>query len=227
MTKSQQKEYEKLQDDFLQWLLEKYPERQVPRSDMTAILTQFGYLKRLTAEFKVPAIIEKIDSFLVNNDGKLIVFGIHKKILHSIWSVYSKKNDKTNPFIVGIDGATSVAQRQQAVHHFQENPNTRLALLQMQAGGTGLTLTASHHSLFTELDFLPSTHLQCEARNRRIGSASSFVHYDYLVVKDSIEELVMDKLFKRQNTFAAVIDGNETAAGEFNLMQDLLRAHLE
>ena len=229
LTNAERAEYEKLQEDFCRWMLEKYPDRRIPTGD-ALVLTQFGYAKRRVAEFKVKAILEQIEMFLSGTDSKLLIFGIHKKILQAVLDVYSKKNTKTNPFIVGIDGSTNAVQRQQAVYNFNENPYTRLFLGQMVAAGTGLNLQKNcHHSLFMEVDWSPHIHEQCEARNRRIGTTANHVNYNYLIYRDTIEEVVCKMLFTKKNIFNQVIDGKSEhdTSVQFNLVQNLIRATMD
>jgi len=223
----QRREYTRLEQEFEDWLTERYPDRKVPRSGMVQAMVHVGYMKRQVAEWKIPAVIEQIDTFLSGNDGKLIIFGIHRKILDAIWDRYAKKNGK-QPYIVRIDGEVSSGQRQAAVHCFQNVKGTRLFLGQIVAAGTGLTLTASHHSLFAEVDFVPANHLQAEKRNYRIGT-SNFVHFNYVIARDTIEDIVCNKLFKKQQTFNSVIEGKTEAVdtGNFDLMSSVLRAQLE
>lgn len=232
MTPGQQRDYEKLQQAFSTWLKERYPHRRVPASDHSAVMTQFGYMKRQVAEWKVPAVIENIQNFLDGNDGKLIVFGLHKKVMRPIWDAFAKHNKTGKPFIVALDGETPELQRHEAVHQFQNNPYTRVFLGQLHAAGVGLTLTASNHSLFAELDFSPIAHEQAERRNLRIGTTASFVHYNYLIMRSSIEEYVASLLFRKSQTIEQVIDGKAVAeqknsSGSFNLVSDLLRAQFD
>ena len=215
LSPSQRREYERLQHSFVQWLQERYPDRNVPRSDFAAVLSQFGYMKRQVAEWKLPSILEHIQNFIDGNDGKLLIFGIHKKILEPIWAAFAKQNKKSSPFIVSLDGETPALARHEAVHQFQTNPHTRLFLGQMIAAGVGLPLTASHNSLFTELDFSSTNHMQAEARNRRIGTTASFVHYNYLLMKDTIEEAVCAMLFRKQRAIDAIVDGKADSVGSF------------
>ena len=227
MTDAQKNEYARLQESFSDWLVTKYPNRRVPRSDYAELLTRFGYMKRTVAEWKIPAIIEQIHMFLDGNEGKLIVFGIHKKILEAIWKEFSKKNNsKSAPLIVRLDGSSSDRNRYDAVNDFQTKPNTRIFLGQLKAAGVGLTLTASNHTLFSEVDFVPSNHTQAEARNRRIGTAAHCIHYNYILMRDSIEESVCSMLFNKQQAIDRVIDGKQTTGSSFNLVSDLLRAQI-
>ena len=225
MTSTQRREYATMQDEFGRWLREKYPGRRIAPDASTAILAKLGYMKRQVATWKIPAIIEHVDNFIQNNDGKLIVFGLHRAILDSIWSKFQSRNKKNHPFMVRIDGSTPAERRNSAVQSFQNDPKTRVFLAQMIAAGTGLTLTASNHSLFSEVDFLPVTHTQAEARNRRIGSEASFIHYNYILMKDTIEEHVCNRLFERQRAIDTIVDGmGDDDAGSFNLVMDFISA---
>lgn len=53
---------------------------------------------------------------------------------------------------------------------FQSDPTVRLALLSMQAAGTGLTLTAATTVVFAELDWTPTQLQQCEDRVHRVSA---------------------------------------------------------
>lgn len=223
MTREQRAEYNKLREAFIHWLREKYPDRKIKPSDTAEIVTKFGYMKRQVAEWKIPTVNDNINYFLENNDGKLLVFGLHRKVLDGIYGAFSKYNKPGSPFIVRIDGQTPPDERMKAVDAIQEG-SARVFLGQMIAAGVGLTLTASHHSLFSELDFLPMNHLQAEARNRRIGTNASFVHYNYLVMKDTIEELVADTLFRRQQSVDQIID-NIQNPDSFNLIGRIIEEH--
>ena len=89
-------------------------------------------------------------------------------------------------------------------------------------------MNASHHTIFAEVDFLPVTHTQAEARNRRIGQTADFVHYNYILMKDTIEERVCQTLFERQKVIDTVIDGRGVEEdGTFNLVQGFISDHLK
>lgn len=224
MTREQEKEYDKLKRGFVLWLKEHFPNRRITRSDTMSVLTQFGYMKRAVAEWKIPAVIDNINNFLENNEGKLLVFGLHRRVLDGIYSTFEKYNKPGEPLIVRIDGSTPTTDRMKAVDAIQTG-SARVFLGQMIAAGVGLTLTASTHSLFSELDFLPMNHLQAEARNRRIGT-KSFVHYNYLVMKDTIEEIIASTLFRRQRAVDQIIDGEEDS-DSFNLIGEIIQRHFK
>ena len=228
MTNAQKREYRQLTDEFCEWLQTRYPDRKIPRSEEGAVVAKMGYMKRQVAEWKIPSIIESVEDFLNGSDGKLLVFAIHTKVMDGIWEAFGSKGTKAHPLAVRIDGSTPAKMRDANVQRFQNDPSCRLFLGQIVASGTGLTLTASHHTIFAEVDFLPVTHTQAEARNRRIGQGADFVHYNYILMKDTIEEHVCQTLFDRQKVIDTVIDGRGVEEeGTFNLASSFIRDHVK
>lgn len=71
-----------------------------------------------------------------------------------------------------ISGETSGIQREEQIHHFRSEPTCHVAILSMQSSGTGHNLTCANTVIFAELDWNPSTHLQCEDRVHRMGQST-------------------------------------------------------
>ena len=219
MNQKQRLEYEKMTTDFIQWLTDQYPDKKPPKSSLVAILTQFGYLHRKVAEWKIPAIFEWVDTFLENTEEKLLLFGIHHRVLDPIFDRYVK-----TAHAVRIDGRSSPLERQTAVSRINDDPKTRLFVGNIIAAGTGLTLTAATHTLFAELSYSPSDHLQAERRNLRISQTNK-VFWHYAIVKDTIEERIAYMLLNKQAIFDQVIDGitqQNELKNSFNLIGQLL-----
>ena len=210
-------EYAQMDAAFDDWLREKHPEKEISSG---ILLAKLGYMKRNVAEWKLPFIFDWIDNFFENSDGKLIVFGLHRKILDAVISRY-QKNSQRYPFAVKIDGTISLSDRQRAVDYFQTRPEVRLFVGQMRAAGVGLTLTAAHNVLFAECDFVPAIHSQSEARLLRIGQ-KNHVQCTYIVASNTIEEYVAEILYRKQQEFDAVVDGGQNV-DSFNIVQELLR----
>jgi hypothetical protein len=155
-------EYMQMSIAFTDWYYEKFPEKS---QDQTAIImTKLGYMKRHVAYWKLPFVYDWIDEFFEDSDKKLVVFGLHHKVINGIVDRYSKRGTARRPFVVKVDGSVSMADRQYAVDLFQQRPDTKLFVGQMRAAGVGLTLTASSNVLFAECDFVPAVHTQAEKR---------------------------------------------------------------
>ena len=219
MNERQKTEYGKMTENFAQWLLDEFPDKKPPKSAMAAILTQFGYLHRKIAEWKIPALFEWIDTFLENTEEKLLVFGVHHHVLDPIFERYVK-----SAHAVRIDGRSSAMERQHAVAQINDEPKCRVFVGNIIAAGSGLTMTAATHTLFAELSTSPSDHLQAERRNLRIGQTQK-VFWHYAIVKDTIEERIAQMLLEKQITFDQTIDGITTPnelQHSFNLIGQLL-----
>ena len=63
---------------------------------------------------------------------------------------------------------------------FQPNPDIRVAICNLIAGGVGITLTAGTHVIFQDLDWVPANHLQAEDRCYRLGQTER-VTVEYLI----------------------------------------------
>ena len=111
---------------------------------------------------------------------------------------------------VSITGDTKLTDRQAAVDAFQEDPETRVMVGNMQAAGTGWTMTASNHVIFAELDWVPANMTQAEDRCHRIGSEiHDCINIIHLVFDNSLDARMAKVLVWKQDVADATLD-NET-----------------
>ena len=103
-----------------------------------------------------------------------------------------------------LDGATR--NRQQRVDHFNNSPEIPLFLLSLKAGGTGLNLTAADTVIIYDPWWNPAVELQAADRTHRIGQTRP-VSTLKLVVRNSIEEKILELQEKKREIFDSVIDG--------------------
>ncbi|CAI7817035.1 unnamed protein product, partial [Closterium sp. NIES-54] len=74
---------------------------------------------------------------------------------------------------IRIDGSTAPEKRHHLVARFQEDPDTRVAVLGIHAAGVGLTLTAASTVVFAEMAWNPGDLVQAEDRAHRIGQVGA------------------------------------------------------
>src|SRR5690606_1056013 len=96
-------------------------------------LVRINALLQLAAQGKLKTVLDWIADFLESGE-KLVVFGVHVEVVEAI----AQKFDA--PCILG---ETKVEDRQAAVDRFQNDPDCRLIVGNLQAMGVGHTLTAA------------------------------------------------------------------------------------
>lgn len=209
------KEYQLAQDDFVKWWRVKKMKRKIRAQQITKI----GYLMRLAAELKLPAVIQLIQSCLQETDEKLVVFCSHYFMLDALQKQFKKLS-------VRIDGRTSSRKRKLAIDTFIHSSKTRLILGNILAMGTGTDglQRASKTAIIAELPWTPGDLVQAEDRVFRIGQkASTMIHFP--VAKGTIEEKLITKLQNKQDNISKTLDGRSGKKNGFNIY-DLLAEEL-
>lgn len=144
-------------------------------------------LRRMTGMAKVKSVIKWIEDM---NHDKIVVFAHHK-------SVMAELNKMKNT--VHIDGSSTQGQREKAVDAFQNGKAQRL-VGQLQAAGTGLTLTAAHTVIFVEYSWVPAENKQAADRIHRIGQENNCLVY-FATVPDSVDNNIMSVVKRKLETY--------------------------
>lgn len=167
---------------------------------VSAAFTEMAALRHATAVAKIPYVVEHVKDSLEN--GKVILFAHHKDVIRAIEGEFG-------PRAVSVYGDTAMADRQAAVERFQSDPSCDLFIGGILAAGVGLTLTASSHVIFAELDWVPGNMTQAEDRAHRIGQ-KDMVLVQHLVLEGSLDARMAHILVAKQEVIAAALD-NEAA----------------
>lgn len=209
----QRSEYDYALADFASWLRQKHPSTSA-RALKAEELAKAGYLKRLIAELKLPGVIEWVENFLQDSDGKLILFAIHTKIIRELYA-------KFQTVATYIDGSVTGKKRQIAIDQFQHDPKTRIMIGQLQAAGVGWNGTAAESVAFAELGWTPGEHSQAEDRAHRLGQKGSVACY-YLVGRDTIEDRLCKILRDKQKVLTQTLDG-KSGGDSSSVFDELIR----
>ncbi len=111
---------------------------------------------------------------------------------------------------VVVTGKTPAAVRQPLVDRFQNDPDARVFVANIVAGGTGLNLTAATQVVFNDLDWVPTNHWQAEDRAYRIGQTRT-VNVTYFVARDTIDDFVQAVLERKAALINAIVEGTALA----------------
>lgn len=208
-------EYEEAEQDFLSWLLRKKGKKAWTSARRAEALVKLGQLKHLAAMGKLKDAFRWIDDWLEGTDEKLIVFGVGTEILSALKERYPKAamingSVSNKPFWTEDKKGRKIqtSKRQLQVDKFQEDPKTRLILVQLRAGGEGIDLVAASCVFFVELGWTPGGHEQAEDRADRIGQTKK-VSVFYMVGRDTIEERVLDLIQAKDDANARILDGKK------------------
>lgn len=153
-------------------------------------IKEIAELRQQTALLKIPYIKEAVE-VLVENDEKVIIFAYHHVVIDELADSLSEYN----PLI--ITGETKIQDRNDYVNIFQTDDKHKVIILNIRAGGVGLTLHRSSNVIFVELDWSPANVTQAEDRAHRIGQQDSVNVYHYIMI-GSIDQYLAKKIVEKQ-----------------------------
>ncbi len=149
---------------------------------------------------KTEVILPKIKE-LITTGHKVLIFSQFRSYLQIVKGLVEAENIDYSY----IDG--TVSDRQKEVNEFQDNPDKKLFLISLKAGGTGLNLTAADYVFILDPWWNPALEAQAVDRAYRIGQKNSVFAYRF-VCRDTVEEKIMAIKAKKQKTADAIISGD-------------------
>jgi SWI/SNF-related matrix-associated actin-dependent regulator 1 of chromatin subfamily A len=152
-------------------------------------------MRKETGLAKVKHAIAFLENAIAQS-GKVVAFAHHKDVIKAI-------SDKL-PSVV-VTGDTPLKRRNENVEAFQNNPNIKLFLGNIQAAGVGITLTASSHVVFIEGSWTPGELSQAEDRVHRIGQTQN-VLIQHLVWAESLDSYMARKVIGKQEAITEIME---------------------
>ncbi len=117
-----------------------------------------------------------------------------------------------------LDGRTR--DRQARVTRFQNDPDCRIFLVSLKAGGLGLNLTAAEYVFLLDPWWNPAVEAQAIDRSHRIGQQRPVFAYR-LIAQDTVEEKVLQLQSAKRELADAIL------GADASLIRDLKREDLE
>ena len=162
---------------------------------------------------KVDLLIDQVEEVL-QEGHKALVFSQFTSLL----SIVRRRLDTDGIRYEYLDGQTR--DRQSHVEAFQNDPDCKLFLISLKAGGLGLNLTAAEYVFLLDPWWNPAVESQAIDRAHRIGQTRPVFAYR-LIARDTVEEKVLE-LQKTKRELADAILGEDNS-----LIRDLKREDLE
>lgn len=194
------KEYEEAERDVIKYLRDyrDADDEKIQRAVRGAIMVKMGILKQISAKGKIKSAIDIIHN-TIDGGEKLIVFCFLKQV------VFELKQEFRDA--VTVTGDDDDRAKQRSVDAFQNDPKTKLIILNYRSGGTGLTLTAASNVLFIEFPWTYSDCCQAEDRAHRNGQKNA-VTCTYLLGDGTIDEY-MYELIQTKKDIANGVTGTD------------------
>lgn len=104
-----------------------------------------------------------------------------------------------------LDGRTR--DRARAVDRFQNDPDCKLFLISLKAGGLGLNLTAAEYVFLLDPWWNPAVEAQAVDRTHRIGQTRAVFAYR-LIARDTVEEKVLELQNSKRRLADAIINAD-------------------
>ncbi len=215
MDEWQRRQYEELRDYYRQSLLEKVSRQGINRSKIQileallrlrqtachpALVT--GLVDDVTPNAKLDVLLPRLNE--VTEEGhKAIVFSQFTSFL----SIIRERLDHQGVAYEYLDGKTR--NRGVAVERFQSDPNCKLFLISLKAGGQGLNLTAAEYVFLLDPWWNPAVKAQAIDRAHRIGQTNRVFAYR-LITRDTVEEKVLELQSTKRDLADAIINADNS-----------------
>lgn len=147
--------------------------------------------RRLLGVAKVPLSLLVIKAILEDTDESVVVVALHRDVISKLL----KGLARYAPLV--IDGSVLPKHRLAIAKLFQSDKTKRVIILNAQAGGVGIDLYKATRVVFVEFTWVPGDNEQARDRAWRRGQKNP-VLCQFLVYKNSIDRVVLESLFKKQ-----------------------------
>jgi len=151
---------------------------------------------------KFDAVLEMLAS-IVAEGHKVLVFSQFVKHLQ----LFKSHFDRHKIAYAYLDGSTK--DRAQAVSEFKENDRTKVFLISIKAGGTGLNLTEADYVFVLDPWWNPAVEQQAIDRSHRIGQTKNVFIYKF-ISRDTVEEKILALQQRKKALSSALITTEES-----------------
>lgn len=169
--------------------------------------------KRSQPSAKLEMLIPQLEQ-IMEEGHKTLIFSQFTSFL----AILREQLDRQKFPYAYLDGQTR--HRKEVVEDFQTDPNCRLFLISLKAGGLGLNLTAAEYVYLLDPWWNPAVETQAIDRTHRIGQTQKVFAYR-LIAKETVEEKVLELQQTKRDLADAIINADNS------LIRNLSREDLE
>ncbi|CAN6199154.1 unnamed protein product [Urochloa humidicola] len=173
----------------------------------SGILSRLASLADFKTSTKIDALREEVRN-MIERDGsaKGIVFSQFTSFLDLIQFSLEKSGVKC----VQLNGGMNITEKGRAIDTFTNDPDCRIFLMSLKAGGVALNLTVASHVFLMDPWWNPAVESQAQDRIHRIGQFKPIKSMRF-VIKDTVEERILQLQEKKQLVFEGTVGDSPDA----------------
>ena len=133
----------------------------------------------------------------INLGHKVVIFCSFDEELNTIKEAFKD-------ICVVHNGKMTIKKKDKSVEEFQNNPNVKVFIGNIQSAGVGLTLVASRVAIFNSFSWVSGDNLQAEDRIHRLNQKNDVTIY-YQVFADTFYKEMFDKVRGKQEIIDNII----------------------
>jgi uncharacterized Zn finger protein/superfamily II DNA or RNA helicase len=160
---------------------------------------------------KTALLMELLEQIL-EQEEKVLIFTQYREMGELLVDLLHQNFDLEVPF---LHGGVSRKNRDQMVQDFQHNRHTKIFLLSLKAGGTGLNLTAASHVIHYDLWWNPAVENQATDRAYRIGQTRR-VQVHRMITQHTFEEKIDQLLQSKKQLAELTVASGEKWIGDLS-----------
>jgi SNF2 family DNA or RNA helicase len=147
---------------------------------------------------KVPWVVSYVKDRYENKNESLLIFAWHREVCRQL----AHELRSYRPGVVM--GGTQAGERERIFDDFQAG-RRRLIIGNIGAMGRGHNLQRAKRVVFAEYSWTDELNKQCEKRASRKGATNDVVRCDYIVVANSMDEIILNSVFTKAKNVKRVI----------------------
>ena len=174
-------------------------------------------LRRICGMAKIPFALEYVETFLDTTEDEKIAIGVHHEAVRDALYFALKEKGFAPLKLSGEDNAENKNRIQRL---FCDDPERRVLIINMLAGGVGLNLQACNNTLILERQWSAADEEQFEARFHRSGQTKP-VLAEYMIAEGTIDQYFMELVENKRQICGESLDGWDFKA-DSDTLRDLV-----
>ncbi len=149
---------------------------------------------------------------ILDNGEKTLIFTQYQEMGKMLVEMLGEEFGLEVPF---LHGGVSRKKRDEMVEDFQNNRTTRVMILSLKAGGTGLNLTAASNVIHYDLWWNPAVEAQATDRAYRIGQTRNVMVHRF-ITQGTFEEKINQLLLNKKELANLTVSTGEKWIGDMS-----------